>query len=227
MRTHDIVFSNLIKTTAEDILYSECKDISSAPNGDYWRQVRKLGVLALLSHKRVKTFQFVREEEVAILVSKICKARLSEAYVLVVNSNNLVVRCVLGRKFEDKNGKSKFGKLARRMMEQLSAFSLGDYFPYLGWIDLLTGLILRLKATFGALDSLLDQVVEEHKAVEIESHQHQSLKKDFVDILLQFQKYGMDGFELTQENLKAILMVSLSLSLSLCIHLIDNVLHNQ
>ncbi|KAI5329712.1 PREDICTED: cytochrome [Prunus dulcis] len=92
------------------------------------------------------------------------------------------------------------------MMEQLSAFSLGDYFPYLGWIDLLTGLILRLKATFGALDSLLDQVVEEHKAVEIESHQHQSFKKDFVDILLQFQKYGMDGLELTQENLKAILM---------------------
>ncbi|XP_008239589.1 PREDICTED: cytochrome P450 71A1-like [Prunus mume] len=81
MRTHDIVFSNLIKTTAEDILYFGCKDIGFAPYGDYWRQVRKLCVLELLSHKGVQTFQFMREEEVAILVSKIRRASLSGAYV--------------------------------------------------------------------------------------------------------------------------------------------------
>lgn len=47
-------------------------------------------------------------------------------------------------------------------MEQLSAFSFGDYFPYLGWIDLRTALILCRKATFGAVDFLLNQVLEGH-----------------------------------------------------------------
>ncbi|PQQ00448.1 cytochrome P450 71A1-like [Prunus yedoensis var. nudiflora] len=56
MRTHDIVFSNRIKTTAEDILYFGCKDIGSASCGDYWRQVRKLCVVELLSQRH---FQYV------------------------------------------------------------------------------------------------------------------------------------------------------------------------
>ena len=71
-----------------------------------------------------------------------------------------------------------------------------------------------LKSTCGELDAFLDQVVEEHKTMKRE-YEHPN-RKDFVDILLQLQKNGMLDFELSHDNLKAILLVSLSLSLSLC-----------
>lgn len=61
LRTHDIVFTNRPRTTPEDILYYGCMDIGVSPYGDYWRQVRKICVVELLS-MRVLTFQFVREE---------------------------------------------------------------------------------------------------------------------------------------------------------------------
>nr|XP_048330621.1 phenylacetaldehyde oxime monooxygenase CYP71AN24-like [Ziziphus jujuba var. spinosa] len=78
MKTHDIVFSNRPNSTAEDILYYGCIDTGFAPYGEYWRDARKICVLELLSLKRVESFQYVRDEEVAVLVNKIRKARLED-----------------------------------------------------------------------------------------------------------------------------------------------------
>ena len=39
---------------------------------------------------------------------------------------------------------------------QFTVFSFEDFFPYLGWIDYLTGIIANLKATLRALDALLE-----------------------------------------------------------------------
>jgi cytochrome P450 len=97
-------------------------------------------------------------------------------------------------------------------MVLLGAFCFGDFFSFLGWIDVLTGFIPSLKTTFRELDALFDQMVEEHKTMKTDDDEPN--RKDLVDILLKLQKTGMLDIELTQDNLKAILMVSLSLSLS-------------
>ena len=208
VKTHDIVFSNRPKTTAANIFTYGCVDVGFAPYGDYWRHAKKIAVLELLSLKRVLSCQFIREEEVKILVNEIHHACLSKSQVnltnmLIVVSNNITSRCVIGRKSEVKNGKSTFGELSRRMMVQLTAFCVGDFFPSLGWMDNLTGRIASLKATSRALDSLLDQVIEEHKLLNVDDDD----KKDFVLILLKLQKKGMLEIELTQDNFKAVLMV--------------------
>ncbi len=88
-------------------------------------------------------------------------------------------------------------------MVQFTAFCVGDFFPSLGWMDNLTGRIASLKATSRALDSLLDQVIEEHKLLNVDDDD----KKDFVLILLKLQKKGMLEIELTQDNMKAVLLV--------------------
>ncbi|KAL5748207.1 hypothetical protein ACOSQ2_025504 [Xanthoceras sorbifolium] len=77
--------------------------------------------------------------------------------------NNIVSRCVLGRRTEDENGRSKFGELARRLMVPFTTFYFGDMFPCLGWIDVLTGHIGHLNATFRALYAFFDQVIEKHR----------------------------------------------------------------
>jgi hypothetical protein len=74
------------------------------------------------------------------------------------------------------------------------------------------GFIPSLKATFRELYALFDQMVEEHKTNKTDDDEPN--RKDLVDILLKLQKIGMLDIELTQDNLDAILLVSLSLSLS-------------
>ncbi|KAL6201991.1 hypothetical protein ACLB2K_025702 [Fragaria x ananassa] len=219
MKTHDTVFSSRPKTTAANILVYGCYDIGYAPYGDYWRQVRKLCVLELLSLKRVQQFQYAREEEIGELVNRIRKACLGQSPInlsemLIRASSNIMSRCVLGQNFVEQNG-SWFGELARTLMTQLMVFSLGDFFPSLSWIDSLRGLTARLNKTFVEVDGFLDQLIEEHKTAnrEVES-------KDFLDIHLQLQKDSSPDFELTRDNLKAILIVSLLPSTFLCI-LID------
>ncbi|KAH7528384.1 hypothetical protein FEM48_Zijuj05G0066700 [Ziziphus jujuba var. spinosa] len=103
--------------------------------------------------------------------------------------------------------KKKFGGLARRMSTQFVAFSCGNYFPFLRWVDVVTGLMGSLKESFNEFDSFLERVIEEHKkAAESNDQDHEQADKDFVDILLRLQKDGMLDVELTQENIKAILV---------------------
>ncbi|KAH7528366.1 hypothetical protein FEM48_Zijuj05G0064900 [Ziziphus jujuba var. spinosa] len=45
--------------------------------------------------------------------------------------------CIIGRKYEEKQGKSRFAELSG-VMEPLVASSLGDHFPYLGLVDFFT-----------------------------------------------------------------------------------------
>jgi hypothetical protein len=194
--------------------YSGCKDVGFSPYGEYWRQARKISVLELLSIKSVQSFLYVKEEEVEVLINKIRNKCLKGDAVnltemFITTSNNISSRCILGRKFEEENGKSKFGELSRRIMVLFVAFSFGDFFPSFGWIDVLTGLILSLKAISRELDALFDRVIEEHKTQN--SDDDQLNKLDFVEILLRLQKNSMLDIELTKDNLKAIIMVSLSL----------------
>ena len=108
------------------------------------------------------------------------------------------------------DGKGKSSELPRKVMVLLASFFGEDFSPFLCWIDILMGFKPSLKSTCGELDAFLDQVVEEHKTMKRE-YEHPN-RKDFVDILLQLQKNGMLDFELSHDNLKAILLVYLSLS---------------
>ncbi|MBA0881630.1 hypothetical protein Goshw_002858 [Gossypium schwendimanii] len=177
VENHDIVFANRPRTTAVDILFYGCKDMVFTPYGEYWRQVKKIGVVELFSHQRVHSFQFVRDEEVELLINKIRSA------------------CLKG---------DKFGELAKRLLILFTSSCIGDIFPYLRWVDVLTGYIPSMKAVSTELDAFLDQVIEEHKA--FESNDQVSNKRDFVSIIMQLQKDGMYEMDLTQDNIKAILL---------------------
>ena len=210
IKTHDLTFSDRPQHTAAKVLFYGCQDIGFALYGENWRQKRKICVLELLSTKRVQSFLHVREEEVAQLVKKLREASSSDAIVnlsemIMATSNDIVCKAALGRKFAG-DGYSRVKELARDVMIHLTAFTVKDYFPRLGWIDVVTGKIGKYKATATALDAVFDEVIAERMKVRREGEE--SKKKDFVDILLQLQEDNMLSFDLTKNDLKAILTVS-------------------
>ncbi|WVZ24599.1 hypothetical protein V8G54_003143 [Vigna mungo] len=71
MKTHDLLFSDRPQRKMNDVLLYGSKYLASSTYGEYWRQIRSLSVLHLLSTKRVQSFRRVREEETARMMENI------------------------------------------------------------------------------------------------------------------------------------------------------------
>ncbi|KAK7353967.1 hypothetical protein VNO80_19423 [Phaseolus coccineus] len=207
LRIQDEFFASRPHLTAPRILLYGCKDVAYSSYGDEWRQKKKLCVVELLSTERVKAVQFIKEEEVEALVSNIRKACTSSgssvnlSEMLVRTPNNIVCRCIFGRKYDGEDGNCRFGELARETMTHISDFSLGDIFPLLGWVGVLSGQTKKYKATFEALNAIFDHLIEERKMAKVDHE-----KKDFLDTLLQLQDSDRQEFELTYDDVKALIM---------------------
>ncbi|XP_058089139.1 cytochrome P450 71A1-like [Magnolia sinica] len=213
LKTHDLVFASRpspCPNAARQLLYGGT-DLAFAPYGEFWRQVRKICVIELLSGKRVQSFAFIWEEEVGSMIeeikgsSSISTVNLTD--MLLSLSSGIISRVALGKKYiGGENGKNRFMDLARESEVLLGSFSVGDYFPSLGWIDVLSGLDARLKRVSKGMDDFLDQVIEDHLIRrnvnnDINDDEH----KDLVDVLLHLQKDTNADIHLTKDNLKAII----------------------
>ncbi|QCD81003.1 Cytochrome P450 [Vigna unguiculata] len=210
MKTHDLAFSDRPQNIAAKILLYGCTNIAFSLYGQNWRHKRKISVLQLLNMKRVQSLHQIREEEVANLVNKLrdvsssddeCYVNLSE--MLMSTSSDVACKCALGRKYSG-DGHSRVKELANDVMHQLVAFTVGDYFPLLGWVDFLTGKIQEYKATFHALDALFDQTIAENLTENMEGDHSEN--KSFVNVLLQLQQSNNLNFELTKNDVKTLLL---------------------
>ncbi|KAI3866949.1 hypothetical protein MKX03_021992, partial [Papaver bracteatum] len=186
LKNQDLVFANRPSTTAGNALLYGSTDIGLAPYGEYWRQVKKICILVLLSPKRVQSFKHVRVEEVSVLIGKIassCSSR--EAAAQVVNLTELLLTFT---------------------NNVVSSFA--DFFPSLGWMDVVTGLHRKLKKVSKELDIFLDQVIDEHllrhsEAQDDHGQVQDSNKLNLTDILILSQE---DYKNLSRNNIKAILL---------------------
>lgn len=206
MKTHDIFFSSRPKSTPADKIFYGCKDVSMSPYGEYWRQIRSVCVLHLLSSKRIHSFRNVRAEEVALVIEKIklhassSSSPINLSEVLFKLSNDLVCRLAFGRKYSESNLREVMGEAG----VLLGSFHVRDYIPWLGWLCDLNGFNTRLARAAKELDDFLDGVVQEHENMSSQVEDHQ----DFVDVLLWVQKQNIFGFPIDRVTIKAITLVS-------------------
>ncbi|XLU64231.1 hypothetical protein S245_023440, partial [Arachis hypogaea] len=67
-KTYDAIFAERPRQFGADILCYGSTDIATARYSNYWKQLRKVSSMELLSHKRVRSFKSIREEEVMNLI---------------------------------------------------------------------------------------------------------------------------------------------------------------
>ncbi|XP_058763255.1 cytochrome P450 736A117-like [Vicia villosa] len=206
-KTHDHVFANRPPKINYDILLYNFRDVSSAPYGEYWRQLRSICMLHLLSAKRVKSLRAVREEELVLMMDKIrdyssksLPVNLSE--LIASKTNDVVCRATLGNKYSGESG-TGFAKLMMDFTELLGTFMVGDYVPSLDWMTHLSGYYSRAKKVAKQFDDLLEGVVEERFNNPKGDDEEQT---DLVDVLLWIQRIESLGFPIDRTTIKALLL---------------------
>ncbi|KAL2893026.1 Cytochrome P450 83B1 [Bienertia sinuspersici] len=187
-------------------------DIAFSQDADYFREIKKICVLHLLSPKRVESFAPVRQDEVSRLINKISKMASASQ---VVNLTELVMsfgsfnicRTAFGNRYgsDDDEGwskRSRFKSLMNETEAMFTTFFFADYFPSIAWLDKLTGQSARLQKTFKDLDVFFNEILNDH----LDPNRTQSEQEDLIDVLLRLRREGATTFELTLDHIKAVLM---------------------
>ncbi|CAL4959122.1 unnamed protein product [Urochloa decumbens] len=198
MKTRDLAFASRPRVRmAERLLYG--RDMAFAPYGERWRQARRVAVLHLLSHRRVLSFRRVREQEAAAMVDRVRRGASSGGgavnlnAVLISYTNGIISRAAFGgddRSF-GLDGGEKLAKVFAEFEELLGTVTMGEFVPWLGWVDTLTGLDARTARMAEEMDALVERVVADHRrrrrrrGVRREADaEGDDDHRDFVDVLL-------------------------------------------
>lgn len=205
MKTHDLKFSNRPKLKIADTLVYGSNDITFSPYGEHWRQVKSIAVIHLLNSTRVLSFRQVREKEMSLMMEKIEKGRdslvdLTELSFWYVN--NIVCKVALGRTYNE----LKFTVLLERFVHVLGLICIGNYIPWLSWVDRLSGLEDKAQKVAKDFDEFLESVLEEHVDKRRGMNGQSDEEKDLVDILLDVQRDDAIGFTLHRDIIKAIIL---------------------
>jgi cytochrome P450 len=143
------------------------------------------------------------------MIEKISKAALaSKPFNLTEGMLSLtstaICRTAFGKRYEDGGIEgSSFLALLNETEALFTMFFLSDYFPYMGWVDRLTGRAHRLEKNFREFDVFYQQIIDEHLDPERPKPDHE----DILDVLLQIYKDRTFKVQLTLDHIKAILMV--------------------
>nr|AFK45297.1 unknown [Lotus japonicus] len=200
MKTHGLAFAQRPELLSPKILAYGSTDIAFAPYGDYWRQMRKICTLELLSAKRVQSFSFIREDEVAKLIQSIHLSasagspfNLSKSVFSLVNT--FLSRVVFGKKSECED---ELLSLIKKAVELTAGFDVAELFPSFKPLHLITRMEAKLENMHKKLDKIFDSIVNEHQS-------DHGKGENLVDVLLRMQHSGNLYIPITVNNIKAVI----------------------
>jgi hypothetical protein len=174
--------------------------------------MRKICVLEILSAKRVQSFSYIREDETNKLIQSI--KSLAGSQINLTNRifsmiNSIISRAAFGDKSEDQD---EFVSLIRKAIVVSGGFEFDDLFPSMKFIHTLMGVKAKIEKIHKSVDKILDNVVRKHqekRARVNEGNNCEIEKEDLMDVLLRIQQSGSLDIQLTINNIKAVIWVSI------------------
>ncbi|KAL1542958.1 cytochrome P450 71D10-like [Salvia divinorum] len=180
-KTHDTNFANRPAMLATEELAYNSSGIIFSSYGDYWRQLRKICTVELLSGRRGSTVDLSERLYMSsydVTVRAAVKAKTKERKVMI----SILMECI------------KLG----------SGFMMADLYPSIKLLPLITGARFKIRGIRRKLDEVLDGIIEQHRAAAKAADDGDDATKfeGFLDILLKFEKDGTS----TIDNVKAVLL---------------------
>ncbi|XP_077233176.1 cytochrome P450 CYP82D47-like [Tasmannia lanceolata] len=189
--TKDRVLADRPTFAAGELLGYNYAMFGLAPYGHYWREIRKISTLELLSNRRLELFKHVRTMEIDTCIKDLYGlwVKNNKQPVLVEMKQwfgnftmNVVVKMVTGKRYNGEKGESEgFRHGLSQLLYLVGVFVVSDALPFLKWMDL-QGYEATMKKTSKELDFIVSNWVEEHRRKRISDEAH--VDQDFMDVML-------------------------------------------
>lgn len=197
---HDRVFSSRPTVTASKLLGYNCVMFGFAPYGPYWREVRKIVTIELLSNHRLEKLKHMRITELEVAVNELYYSWSSQGSpengVSVDMKQwfgnlcfNVLLRMVAGKRYfgasSDDGEAQHCQKVIRDFMHLFGVPVLSDAIPLLKWWDM-NGVKKEMKKTAKELDQLFGEWLEEHKQRRLSLSEQAAAREeqDLMDVML-------------------------------------------
>ncbi|KAI3913282.1 hypothetical protein MKW92_010019 [Papaver armeniacum] len=161
MKTHDLVFADRPEIYAAKVMLYDCTNVVFSRYGDYWREMRKIFIMQLLSAKHVPLFQPLRNEEVRNMITSISlhpgiPVNLSKRITSLFNM--ITSRAAFGDNCKVDE------EVISMMRESLTLVGgLEDLFPSLKLLHRICGMKSKLLGLHQEVDKFLEGVIQEHR----------------------------------------------------------------
>eukprot|EP01018_Ginkgo_biloba_P002415 Gb_32204 [translate_table: standard] len=192
--TNDRLFASRPRLAVGKHLGSDYLSPTWASYGSHWRNIRKISTLELLSARRIQLLKHVRTEEISTFIRSLfnqssqrgrvnMKSRLSEL------TFNIILRMVANKRyFASDSNQSEEAKRFRELINESTflggVFNVGDYLPFLRWLDL-QGHERAMKNLRKRRDAFMQALVDEHRQRRsIGGGKTHVEDADFIDVLL-------------------------------------------
>ncbi|KAK8708028.1 hypothetical protein V6N13_059075 [Hibiscus sabdariffa] len=192
---NDRAFATRPKLASMQILGYNNAMIAFAPYGPYWRQVRKLATIELLSNQRLDLLKHVRESEIKTSLQQLYllwnKKRDTNTNQVLVEMKtwfkdvtlNVILRIIVGKRLSNINGVEtvKLKKSFDDLLELSGKIVVSDALPYLRWLDI-GGDEKLMKKTTKEIDHVVEGLLQEHKEERAENEANS--EEDFMGVML-------------------------------------------
>ncbi|XP_027182968.1 premnaspirodiene oxygenase-like isoform X1 [Coffea eugenioides] len=211
MKTHDLAFADRAEFLTSKILMYNSSDIACCPYGDYWRQMRKICTLELLSAKNVRSFGSIRQDEASHLVASVQALAAAGKLVnisekLYSYTSSMVCRAAFGKVSKDLH--REFLQLTSESAPLSSTFDISDLFPSFKILHPLLSVKSQLVKIHLKMDKLLGNIIDQHidNLARTNMATGESGNEDLIDVLLRVKESGDLQFPIANNNIKAIVI---------------------
>ncbi|WRX30810.1 Cytochrome P450 - like 10 [Theobroma cacao] len=149
LTTNDKAFASRPKTHAIDFLTYDHAMFGFAPYGPYWRQMRKVATLELLSNYRLDMLKHVRQSEIKTSLKELyqhwSENKDSSDNVLVEMKTwfrdvtlNVILRMIVGKRIPSSDGDAegeRWKDALQDFFDLSGKFVISDALPFLRWLD--------------------------------------------------------------------------------------------
>ncbi|KAK6145127.1 hypothetical protein DH2020_021947 [Rehmannia glutinosa] len=196
--TNDRVFATRPSMAVGKYIGYKNAAFALAPYGPYWRDVRKMVTLELLTARRLDNLSHVRASEIDHFIKhlySISTKPFSDGpnKVLALSSwlehltLNITIRMLAGKRFSYSSGSNhrdnwKFREAVKKALYLSGVFVLSDVIPCLEWLDI-GGYVNAMKETGKEMDKVLEDWVQERIQRRKESDEGECCP-DFMDVMM-------------------------------------------
>nr|UYX45866.1 cytochrome P450 99A44 [Beckmannia syzigachne] len=213
LRDNNLNFSSRPSLLATEIFCYDNMDIAFAPYGAYWRMLRKLCTMELLSVRKVRQFAPIRDSETMSLVRDVGAISRSGrpvnlASVLMSCSNSITAKAAFGEVCSAEL-REQFLSAMEVGVRLGGGLSIGDLFPSLWFLDIITGLKRRLWQARRQTDAVFETIIAECEARREKKKKTSTATTeddDVLSVILRLRDEGEIEFPSGNTNIKAIIL---------------------